>query len=109
MRLVFGDEVLFEWNENIARFGEKEFAVSRNDWLHLFSGSIDKLPEKYIPDATFGIPVKQIWFNSINAFMAPEQVQRLYYLPYIELSAYLGYDRRISGILVSDLFKKCCI
>ena len=109
MRLVFGDEVLFEWNDLVARFGNREYNVCRNDWLRHFSGILDKIPERYQSTDTFGIPVQQIWFNSISAFMAPEQVQRLYYLPYVELCNYLGHDRRISGILVSDLLKQCCI
>lgn len=105
MQLVFGKEVLFDWNEQTgtATVGTQTFSVQRNDWLQHFAGTLDKAP-LYHP---FGMPVQTLWFERINPYMAPENVQALYYLPYNSICRYLGLDRRINGILVSDLLNQC--
>lgn len=107
MRLIFGDEVIFEWREQTqtAVFGDSEFRVKRTDWLRHFSGTLDQLPLHWDQE----IPVRACWFEHISAYLAPERIHLLYYMPYISLCDYLGTDRRISGILVSDLFKQCCL
>ena len=106
MRLVFGEDVLFDWHEKNGTVvcGELTHLVGRRDWLRHFSGSLDRCPVLF---NTFEFEIRPLWLKCISSYMAPEQACALYYLPYKEISRYIGLDRQISGILVSDLLDQC--
>lgn len=106
MRLVFGDVVLYDWDEKkrTVLCGGLTQEVGRSDWLKHFAGTLDQKPVMF---DSFEFEIRPFWLKCISSYMAPEQACAFYYLPYKEIARYIGLDRRISGILVSELLEKC--